>query len=300
MKKIGLIVIFLAAIVSVWAVPAHKRGILVAQPDGSQITVYQHGDEFFHWETNEKGEWIAKDENGFYELVPALTETEIVSRRATAPRKRITEQQQASELNIAPRGLIILVNFADVAFKTDKAELDSMLTGENYTRNYSYVYNKYTYNISSNGSARQYFQDASFGQYNPQFDVVGPVTLSETMAYYGKNNPSTGQDMRPEEMILDACKLVDDSVDFTLYDNNNDGVVDFVYVFYAGFGEADGGGANTIWPHQYFASWWETVRLDGKKIDRYACSNELRFYNRWCKSSHLCRLGYPRLWSIYQ
>ena len=49
MKKIGLIVIFLAAIVSVWAVPAHKRGILVAQPDGSQITVYQHGDEFFHW-----------------------------------------------------------------------------------------------------------------------------------------------------------------------------------------------------------------------------------------------------------
>ena len=59
MKKIGLIVIFLAAMVSVWAVPAHKRGILVAQPDGSQITVYQHGDEFFHWETNEKGEWIA-------------------------------------------------------------------------------------------------------------------------------------------------------------------------------------------------------------------------------------------------
>lgn len=280
MKKIGLIVIFLAAMVSVWAVPAHKRGILVTQPDGSQITVYQHGDEFFHWETNEKGEWIAKDENGFYELVPALTETEIVSRRATAPRKRITEQQQASELNIAPRGLIILVNFADVAFKTDKAELDSMLTGENYTRNYSYVYNKYTYNISSKGSARQYFQDASFGQYNPQFDVVGPVTLSETMAYYGKNNPSTGQDMRPEEMILDACRLVDDSVDFTLYDNNNDGVVDFVYVFYAGFGEADGGGANTIWPHQYFASWWETVRLDGKKIDRYACSNELSFYSK--------------------
>lgn len=280
MKKLGLIAVFCAVVGSLWALPARKGGRIITQKDGSQITVYQHGDEHFHWQTNENGDWIQLNEDGLYEIIPSLNQEEINARRAASPRYKIAQKQQSSPLNIAPRGLIILVNFQDVSFQTDKAEMDSMLTGQNYTRNYSYIYNKQPYNISSKGSARQYFEEASFGQYNPQFDVIGPITLSETMAYYGKNNPSTGQDMRPEEMILEACKLVDDSIDFSLYDNNNDDVVDFVYVYYAGFGEADGGGTNTIWPHQYFASWWETVRLDGKKIDRYACSNELSFYSK--------------------
>jgi M6 family metalloprotease-like protein len=76
-------------------------------------------------------------------------------------------------------------------------------------------------------------------------------------------------------MVAEACRLVDDSVDFSLYDNNGDSYVDFVYVIYAGYGEADGGAASTIWPHQYYVSMYEYVRLDNKIIDLYACGNEL-------------------------
>ena len=275
MKKIGLLIVFSALVCSAWAVPARRGGIVKTQPDGSQITVYQHGDEHFHWITNEKGEWLKMDNDGFYRVTEALSVEQIETRRVASSKRAA---MAAYPLNVAPRGLVILVNFADVAFETEKAEMDSMLTAVNYTRNYSYTYKGKQYNIRSQGSARQYFEDVSFGQYNPHFDVVGPVTISKEHSYYGINN-SKGRDSKPEYMIEEACKLADTecNVDFSQYDNDGDGYVDFVFVIYAGYGEADGGGANTIWPHAWnlYQAAGRRCEVDGKVIDLYACGNEL-------------------------
>ena len=185
MKKIGLLLAFCAVMSSVWAIPARKGGIVRVQPDGSEVTVYQHGDEHFHWLTNEDGEWLRQDEDGFFRVIEALNQTEIEARRMASP-KRVMHKEVP--LNIATRGLIILVNFKDVAFTTPKGELDSALMGVNYTRDYTYKRYNQTYHVTSEGSARQYFYDCSMGQYNPQFDVVGPVTLAQNMVNYGGNN----------------------------------------------------------------------------------------------------------------
>ena len=279
MKKIGLIVVLSVMVCSVWAVPARRGGMVVTQPDGAEVTVYQHGDEHFHWMTNEKGEWLKLDENGYYRVTQALSNEEISVRRMASPKRAAME---AYPLNIAPRGLVILVNFQDVKFTTSKAEMDSMLTGKNYTRDYSYTYGGKTYKITSKGSARQYFEDASLGQYNPQLDVVGPVTIGNKMSYYGQND-SDGDDMYPDQMISEACKLADTEfdVDFTQYDNNNDSKVDFVFVIYAGYGEADGGASTTIWPHSWRLSAAGTrCQVDGKTVDLYACGNELDYYSK--------------------
>ena len=271
MKKIGLIAVLSVMVCSAWAVPARRGEIVKTQPDGTQIVVYQHGDEHFHWMTNEKGEWLKMDVDGFYRVTEALSAEQIEAKRMAAPSRAA---QAATPLNIAPRGLVILVNFTDVAFETDKAEMDSMLTGKNYTRDYSYFYRGKKQSITSKGSAWQYFYDSSNGHYDPQFDVIGPVTVSKNMAYYGKN--VNDFDAAPWTMVKEACQLVDDSVDFKQYDNNNDGYVDFVYVIYAGYGEADGGSANTIWPHSYWLlEAGITCKLDGKYVDLYACGNEM-------------------------
>ena len=283
MKKIGLIVAFCAIIGSVWAIPARRGAIVRTQPDGSEIVVYQHGDEFFHWETNEKGEWLTLDKDGFYQVTEALSKEAIAAKRAASPLHIAPKEEVATPLNIAPRGLIILVNFADLAFTETIEEMDSMHNAKNYTRDYEYVYRGNTYQVSSEGSARQYFYDASFGQYNPQFDVIGPVTVSREYAYYGKNNVNTQFDQRPWEMVKEACVIADTllDVDFTQYDNDNDDIVDFVYVIYAGYGEADGGGANTIWPHSYqLSAAGAYCRLDGVRIDLYACGNEIDYYTK--------------------
>ena len=281
MKKIATLVLCCTAALCAWAVPARREGRLVTQADGTEIMVYNHGDESFHWQTNENGEWIEQGEDGNYTTVPALSEEQIQVRRAKG--RRLPQQtEQAYPTNIAPRGLIILVNFKDKAFVTDKAEIEDMINGENYTRKYSYTYRKSlfqteTVNVESQGSARQYFHDVSFGQYNPHFDVVGPVTVSQNYSYYGKNDRN-GNDQAPEEMVMEACRLAYSqySIDFSLYDNDDDNTVDFVYVLYAGYGEADGGASNTVWPHAYsLTEAGKSLTLGGKKIDKYACSNEM-------------------------
>ena len=280
MKKLSVLVLFFVMAVAAWAVPARKTGVVVTQPDGSEMIVYQHGDEHFHWQTNDKGEWLKLDADGFYRVTDALSVEQIEAKRMASSKRAA---QAAYPLNVAPRGLVILVNFTDAIFETDKAEMDSMLMAVNYTRNYSYTYNKKKYQISSKGSAREYFKDASLGQYNPHFDVVGPVAVSNKYSYYGQNN-SAGQDKQAEKMIEEACKLADSecNVDFSQYDNDGDGYVDFVFVIYAGYGEADGGASNTIWPHAWnlYSAAGRRCEVDGKVVDLYACGNELDFYSK--------------------
>lgn len=285
MKKIALLAVGCMVATLLWAKPARRGALVVTQEDGSEMVVYQHGDERFHWTTNEAGEWIEQDANGKWQRVPSLSEEQIQARREAskfavaeqAQRRKPSATQTAVETNIAEHGLVILVNFADMAFKTDYAEMDSMHNGYNYSRDYSFTSYRDTFYIHAEGSARQYFYDASFGQYNPKFDVVGPVTVSRNYSYYGANDYS-GNDQHAEQMVYEACLLVDSlypEIDFSTYDNNGDGEMDYVYVVYAGYGEADGGARNTIWPHSYWITYaGYNLTIDGVKIDKYACGNE--------------------------
>lgn len=282
MKK--LIILTFAAFCSVLvnAVPARRDGRQVRLPDGQEITVYQHGDEHFHWLTNENGEWIQRTEDGTFQVIPALTESQIERQRETSPKRKTQLRRvaaQAYPTNIAKEGLIILVNFQDVQFQTPAAEIDSMFMGADYSRNYTYdyVYKREHYHgtVTSHGSARQYFSDMSYGKYVPTFRVVGPVTVSREMKYYGENVGD--EDKHPEAMVKEACELAaQQGVDFSVYDNDHDGEVDFVYILYAGEGEADGGAEETIWPHSWsLKDAGVTLKLNGKIVNTYACSNEM-------------------------
>ena len=281
MKKILLIMALIAS-VGAWGVPARRGGIVRKGADGIEKTVYLHGNEHFHYMTDEQGRWL--DETSLAPL--SATEKENLMQAGEARLKQVrraTQQQMGigDKPNPAPRGLVILVNFQDKEFVTPKDTLDNMHNGAHFTRKYKYDYeyagHTYHYDISSEGSARQYFQDQSYGQYNPIFDLIGPVTVSQNVSYYGSNN-----DANAPKMIKEACQLADNAgVDFSQYDNDNDGYVDFVYVVYAGFGEADGGGENTIWPHQWtLRAAAINLKLDGKTVDRYACGSELSFWSK--------------------
>ena len=143
----------------------------------------------------------------------------------------------------------------------------------------------YTYD-GATGSVRQYFSDQSDGQYIPQFDVVGPVTVPSNMSYYGAND-KYGYDIHPADMVVEACSIAHatHNVDFTKYDNDTDGYVDFVYIIYAGKGEADygkeEGAEDAIWPHSWDVYSAKTIYresqriFDGKKLYQYACSGEI-------------------------
>ena len=109
-------------------------------------------------------------------------------------------------------------------------------------------FNKEGYNnYGNNGSVHDYFYKQSYGKFDLEFDVVGPVTVSKNMASYGANDVY-GNDVDPAGMIKEACELAyaQEKLDMTQYDWDGDGAADQVYVIYAGYGEASGAPANTI------------------------------------------------------
>lgn len=285
MKKFVSIILLAVTAIAVMAVPAKRDGFLRTAADGTKKMVYLHGNETFHYLTDADGNWLDEET-----LLPLSKERQTLRENAGQARiqaKRIQEKKKIGVgRNLAPRGLIILVNFSDKAFITPFDTINNMLNGENFTRSYkTTVTNTSGYpvqkTITCSGSAKKYFHDQSWGQYNPVFDVVGPVTVSQNVSYYGSNN-SDGDDMNVDMMVKEACTLADTecNVDYSLYDNNNDGYVDFVYFLYAGYGEADGGASSTIWPHNYDYTYYygnSTLKLDGKRIANYACSNELNY-----------------------
>ena len=161
------------------------------------------------------------------------------------------------------RGLVILVQFSDVKFKRDNAkeEYSDYLNKEGYS------------NYFMSGSVRDFFISNSMGKYRPTFDVAGPITLKKTRDEYGSainpNNIAAGAVNAVSE-AMDS--LVAAGVDFSPYDSDNDRVVDFVYMIYAGVGSADTDVQTAIWPHSYSIPKRLTRNMS---MYRYACSPEI-------------------------
>ena len=211
---------------------------------------------------------------GINSASPLSAVSSLVSRSSSNP--------QEEKLNNFPttgevHSLVILVQFADTKFSTVGSDahqfFNSMLNEPGFT-----------YSNGANGSARDFYVNSSNGKFQPQFDVIGPVTLPKKYSYYGANKgSSTDNPVALEEFVREACTLADPLVDFSQYDHNQDGFVDNIYFFYAGKGEADSGDGNAIWPHSaYYAdiakeagATQKSLKLDGIEVGNYTCSNEI-------------------------
>lgn len=151
-------------------------------------------------------------------------------------------------------GLIILAAFSNQSFTKSKAYFDELING------------------TGASSALSYFNEQWNGYYDFHFDITDIVLLPNTYEYYGEEKD--GVDIRAEEMIIDACRMVDADIDFSKYDNDGDKIVDNVFVFYAG--DCGGGHDDRVWPHQWYV--WQgakkDVKLDEVRIDNYACTSE--------------------------
>ena len=275
MKKLFLATIFLMMAVMANAVPA-KRGQwrTITLADGSQVRVELRGDEHFRFYTDTEGKCYVCDSEDNYHRVSsgeiAQRYSQAKARRAAkiAPRRAL-QNQDTSIFQGRKKGLIILVEFNGKPF----AEGHDLKLYQRIINEQGYSEGDFV------GSVRDYFHDQSYGKFDLSFDVVGPVAMPQPYSYYGKDSGGEGEDAHPGEMVATACQMVDEEVDFTQYDWDGDGIVEEVYVLYAGHGQADYGDARTIWPHMYALSqsdYGKTLELDGVTIDVYACSNEIQ------------------------
>ena len=269
MKKILGFLIACAVAGSAMAVPARPGGIVRTDSEGIEKTVFLNGDETFHYLTDAEGNWL--DDETLLPLAEDVKNEKLILKDNSGRAKvRWAKEVTGTERLLAPRGAVILVSFSDKEFKSSNTDMTDWAMGDDYTYN------------DATGSIHQYFYDQSWGQYDMQIDVYGPVTVSQNGSYYGSNDWN-GDDQHPDELVKEACILAHDNcgADFSLYDSNNDGKVDWVVILYAGKGEASGGAANTIWPHQYDLSYTGMAfQLDGKTVDHYCCLNEINYNSK--------------------
>ena len=262
MKKILLSSMLLVLSLSLWAVTATPYPFEVILPNGQTMTVRLVGDEYHAYYTTLDGTPLRCMDNGYFVEDHTVKEEfpQIASvRRSAAIRSRANAT--TFPLQGSPKSLVLLVGFKDLPFAQKNEDFNALLNESGYAYN------------NATGSCRDYFIAASDSIFQPQFDVYGPFTLSENMEYYGKEEGDS-HDRNPYQMIIEACQLAADSgVDFDEYDTDNDGVLDNVFVYYAGHNQAEGASSNTIWPHQSNVS-WKDVRVDGKLLAAYACTSE--------------------------
>lgn len=310
MKKILLSITFaLMGIVSGFAAKAYPGIVTVTQSDGTELNVRIYGDEHFNWLTTEDGVLLVKEGNNYYiaetTSYGTLKATSYIAhnanKRVPAEIKAIKKQdlscfrsyaiQKASPAKAmgtgnsgvkyfphsgSPKALVILVEFSDTPFLSgEKAKnvFEHFLKGktedalpdgyEAYTGSYKNDY------LRNKGSVADYFYDMSKGSYTPQFDVIGPYKLNHTSLYYGK-----GDNDNTQALVSDACKAADGDVDFSEYDADGDGMVDLVYIIYAGYPASMSGNPNDIWPKSGTGGFGT---YDGKKVSRFGIHAELNF-----------------------
>lgn len=301
----------LSLAVGAFAVPA-KRGLwkTLRLTDGREVRAQLTGDDIVHYYQTESGDCYIADTEGEYKPVDKT----VLAAHAKARRAVFDKANQARARKIAgstgkvfegkKKGLIILVEFSDKQFKP-----------EHDLEFYKKVANEpgFTTEDGFNGSVRDYFKDQSMGTFDVEFDVIGPVTMPESYAYYGRNAGFSG-DAHAGEMVAEACKAIDATVNFADYDWDGDGEVDQVFALYAGLGEAAGGSADTIWPHKWSLSdsdYGQILTLDNVDINTYACSCEMTLDNEnnfaetvdgigtICHEFSHC-LGYPDVYDTSQ
>ena len=303
-----------------WAAKAESIPVQVRQADGSVITVILCGDEHINWYTTLDGVLLVQGtDNNYYigkveksgNLITTKQLAHEALTRSQAERNLIAKQDKekffayvnkvAEESENAynnspltrgpivdtgyggvpyfphtgsPKALVILAEFQDTTFTIQ----DTKKVFTNYLMNEGHFSDtRYGQNQNYKG-VRGYFKDCSYGQFTPFFDVVGPIKLPRKHAIYGAGND------RMDLLLADACAAVDDLVDFAKYDANNDGIVDLVYIIYAGHSaNYHDNKVSNIWPKSGTIT--ISNKFDGKSIRRYGVSNELNGSDKTSKNN---------------
>lgn len=284
--------------------PADPALLNIHQADGTVISARLHGDEHFSYFTTPDNKTVL-EYSSKGNLQPAMRQGRVLTTSRedlqllasesmstemnAAAQTRAAVQQRMAALTSEGRSTyqtigevhtpVFLVEFEDRKFTVpEPVDLFNRRLNEKGFSDYN-----------AKGSVRDYYEASSCGKFQPIFDVYGPISVSKKAAYYVGDASAGGAGGKYQyfaELLHEAMTKADTelNVDFSQYDLDKDGLIDNVFVYYAGYGQADTGYSDCIWPHQgdyryktpeYGNTMVPTLILDGVKLATYATSCEL-------------------------
>ncbi|MCR4853726.1 MAG: M6 family metalloprotease domain-containing protein [Prevotella sp.] len=301
-KRFALVLLLGMFFVTAWCAKAYPGAVTVKQKDGTYITIIQHGDEHFSYVTTTDGVLLFQEGYDYFiarteangDLTPTNCLAHNAGQRTKEELKHIAKQNrevfytaQNTRLNAprhepvnsdnttlfphtgSPKALVILADFKDEKFKNGdentKTIFDLYLNGTTFWKTPDATLK------NNHGSVIQYFKTMSSNSFSPVFDVTTVVHLPDSMKVYGPGENDNMLKFIPE--VCDSAAA--QGVDFSLYDSNNDGYVDLVYIIYAGYGQSYSGNSTyCIWPK---SGSFNVGTYNGKKVFRYGVHNEINF-----------------------
>ncbi len=165
------------------------------------------------------------------------------------------------------KALVILIDFTDNQRIYSSSDFDSLIYGTNQS------------------SLRDYYSEVSFGRFT--IDTASTITdwvrapnpysyyIGDSFGIYPGNYPNNVQGI-----VVAACNLADPMVNFADYDNDQDGIVDAIFIVHAGPGAEETGNPNHVWSHQWQLSNTGTgcpgayQTNDGVAVDYYSMEPE--------------------------
>jgi immune inhibitor A len=151
--------------------------------------------------------------------------------------------------------VVVLVDFDDRPMTQDAAHFQDLF---------------FSTGVVPHGSVSEYFQEVTGGLVRITGQVVGPVRLPQTLAFYANHNFGIGRPSgqpRANIMANDAAVAADPLVDFAPFDNDGNGFVDAFIVVHAGSGGEQTGDSGDIWSHKWILP--AARAADGTQIFAY-------------------------------
>ena len=290
-------IFLLSAAFGAVAAPIQNYPQRLVQPDGSIISCYTSGDEFYHWLHDAQNYTIVRDsKTGYYVyailengmLAPSPYIVGSADPAAVGLSRGINISPAAAEAHksqaLAERGfvhattatvgtvnnIVIFVRFADEnqnVFPDSISKFNGMLNSS----------------IPGANSTYNYFKEMSYNRlavhstfYPLATDSVLSYMDSHPRAYYLKYNAatnplgyigSTQRWTREKGMVANAINAVASQIPPGLnIDANNDGIVDNVCILISG--DLDANWAEILWPHMDYLDSYN-VMITGKSISAY-------------------------------
>lgn len=148
---------------------------------------------------------------------------------------------------------VILVDFSDKPMTQPKKRFNDLFFSEG---------------VVPTGSVKEYFKEVTNGLVSISGQVVGPYRMPKKLSEYAHGESGTGNaSPNARNMALDAAKAANPKINFSTYDNDNDGYVDAFVVIHAGPGAEITGSAGDVWSHKWVLP--GVYNADGTSIYAY-------------------------------
>ncbi len=293
LRKALYLLLLVAWSASLWAVMASPHPFKALQPDGTQVTLRVHGDEFLHWQTDEAGYAVVKDAQGRYVYAEAdangrLQPTALVvgqsapvglqkgirphisPQGAQAAGESITRvsAQENGVQRVPPTGAVknleIMIRFSDHASRAlpSQADVDTLFNavGGDPT-------------LAPTGSIRDLYLENSYNQLTLNTTVTAWITLSHTEAYYADGQSGS---QKLWEGLIEALNYLDSNhiITFADFDQDHDGSIDAIGFIHSGYAAEWNADPNRIWSHRWSIqpAW---VSSDGVSVSAYHIESAL-------------------------